>query len=222
MALDFNAVSLTPLTNENIWALDYLTVGWSRPHGVRGVSSRTMGPEAYRRRRRRIAAIAAGVMAAIVLLVPGVLAAVALYQDDSAELAGFGEALPYLLIAAAVLGTIGAAISWFQTGGKHRTNAGAEPATRLAFAATASRLLVTDAAGGRMEAPWPRWRLANVRSEVAHLRYSKIHVLNSVDLVILREDGSSGGSVTLDPSTLTKGRDVGATVLGMIATGGRG
>ena len=36
--------------------------------------------EAYRRRRRRIATVAAGVLGSVVLPVPGVLAAVALYQ----------------------------------------------------------------------------------------------------------------------------------------------
>ena len=221
MALDFNAVSLTPLTDDHIRALEYLTSGWSRPHGVRGASSSTMGPEAYRRRRRRIAAMSAGVMAAIVLLVPGVIAAFALYHGDSTKLAGFGEAVPYLVIAAAVLSTIGAAISWFQTSGKRRTNAGAEPATQLTFAATASRLVVTDAAGGRIEAAWPRWRIANVRSQIAPLRYSKLYILDAVDLVIVGNDGSSTGSVTLDPETLTKGRSFGATVLGMIASGGR-
>lgn len=222
MDLNFSAVSLTQLTDVHVRALEYLTSGWSRPHAARGASTSTMGPEAYRRRRRRIAAIAAGVMAAIVLLVPSVVAAVALYQGDSAELAGLGEALPYLLIAAAVMAAIGAAISWFQTSGKRRTNAGAEPATRLTFAATTSGLVVTDAAGGRMEAPWPRWRIANVRSQIAYTGHSKLYILDSVDLVILGENGASAGSVTLDPETLTRGRSFGATVLGMIANGGRG
>lgn len=222
MALNFSAVSLTQLTDDQVRALEYLTSGWSSPLAARGASSSTMGPEAYRRRRRRIAAIAAGVMAAIVLLVPGVVAAVALYQGDSAELAGLGEALPYLLIAATVMATIGAAISWFQTGGKRRTNAGAEPATRLTFAATTTGLVVTNGAGGRIEAPWPRWRIANVRSQIAHQRYSKLYILDSVDLVILDDDGSSAGSVTLDPETLTRGRSFGATILSMIVNGGRG
>jgi hypothetical protein len=221
LALDFNAVSLTPLTDDHIRALEYLTSGWSRPHDVRGISSSTIGPEAYRRRRRRIAAVSAGVMAAIVLLVPGVIAGVALYQGDAASLAGFREAVPYLVIAAAVLSAIGAAISWFQTSGKRRTNAGAEPATQLTFAATASRLVVTDAAGGRMEAPWPRWRIANVRSQIAALQHGKLYILESVDLVIVGDDGSSAGSVTLDPETLSRGRSFSATVLGMIANGGR-
>jgi hypothetical protein len=222
LALDFNAVSLTPLTDDHIRALEYLTSGWSHPHRTRGASSSTMGPDAYRRRRGRIAAVAAGVMAAVVLLVPGVIAAVALYQGDSATLAGFGEALPYLVIAAAVLAAIGAAISWFQTSGKRRTNAGAEPATQLTFAATTSGLVVTSAAGGRMEAPWRRWRIANVRSQIAALEQSKLYILDSVDLVIVGDDGPSTGSVTLDPETLTDGRDFAATILGMIAQGGRG
>lgn len=222
MALDFNAVSLTRLTDDHIRALAYLTSGWARPPEARGATSSTVGPEAYRRRRRRIAAVAAGVMAAIVLLVPGVIAAVALYHGDAETLSGFGEALPYLLIAAVVLSTIGAAISWFQTGGKRRTNAGAEPATRLAFAATTSGLVVTDAAGGRLEAPWQRWRIGNVRSHIAALQHGKLYILDSVDLVIVGDDESSAGSVTLDPETLLKGRAFAATVLGMIATSGRG
>ncbi len=181
-----------------------------------------MGPEAYRRRRRRFAAIAAGVMAAIVLLPPGVIAAVALYRGDSETLTGFREALPYLAIATAVLATIGAAISWFQTRGKRRTNAGAEPATQLAFVATTSGLVVTDAAGGRIEAPWPRWRIANVRSQIAAMEHSKLYILDSVDLVIVTDDGSSAGGVTLDPETLSDGRNFAATVLGMISNSGRG
>lgn len=77
MALDFNAVSLTPLTDDHVRALEYLTAGWSRPDGTRGAASSTMGPQAYQRRRRRLAAVAASVLAAVVLLVPGVLAAAA-------------------------------------------------------------------------------------------------------------------------------------------------
>jgi len=222
LALDFKAVALTPLTDDHVRALDYLTSGWSRPDGARGASSSTMGPQAYQRRRRRLAAVAAIVLAAVVLLVPGVLAAVALYQGDTARLSGFGEGLPYILIAAVLLATIGAAISWFQTGGTRRTIAGAEPATQLAFAATTSGLVVSDAAGGRIEAAWPRWRIANVRSQIAALQHGKLYILDAVDLVIVADDGSSAGSVTLDPNTLTKGRDFSATVLGMIASGGRG
>lgn len=222
MALDFNAVSLTPLTDDHVRALEYLTAGWSRPDGARGAASSTMGPQAYQRRRRHLAAVAAGVLGAVVLVVPGFFAAVALHQGDTARLSGFGEALPYVLAAAALLSTIGAAISWFQTGGARRTTAGAEPATQLTFAATDSRLVVSDAAGGRIEAPWPRWRIANVRSQIAALEQSKLHILDAVDLVIVADDGSSAGSVTLDPNTLTKGRDFSATVLGMIASGGRG
>ena len=161
-------------------------------------------------------------LAAVVLLEPGIFAAVALYQGDTARLSDFGEALPYVLAAAALLATTGAAISWFQTGGTRRTTAGAEPATQLTFAATDSRLVVSDAAGGRIEAPWPRWRIANVRSGIAALEQSKLYILDAVELVIVADDGSSAGSVTLDPNTLTKGRDFSATVLGMIASGGRG
>jgi hypothetical protein len=111
LALDFKAAWLTPLTDDHVRALEYLTAGWSRPDGARGAASSTMGPQAYRRRRRRLATVAAGVLASVVLLVPGVLAAVALYQGDTARLSGFGEALPYILAAAALLSTIGAAIS---------------------------------------------------------------------------------------------------------------
>jgi hypothetical protein len=54
------------------------------------------------------------------------------------------------------------------------------------------------------------------------LKSGKLYVLDSVDLVILADNGSSAGSVTLDPETLTDGRSFSATVLGMIANGGRG
>jgi hypothetical protein len=171
-----------------------------------------MGPEAYRRWRRRIAAISAGVLAGAVLLVPAVVVAIALYSGDSATLAGSGEGLLYFLTGTVVLGIIGAVISWFQTGGKRRTNAGAEPETQLKFAATTSGLAVTDGAGHRIEGPWPRWRIANVRSQVAHLKSGQLHILDSVELVMLADNGSSAGSVTLDPATLTKGRDFSATV----------
>jgi hypothetical protein len=222
LALDFNTVSLTPLTHDQFRALVSLTSGWSPPHGARGASSSTIGPQAYRRRRRRIAAIAAGVLAAAVLLVPALFTAVAFFSGDSAALAESGEGLLFSRSFAAVLGTIGAVISWFQTGGKRRTNAGAEPATQLTFTATTSGLVVSDAAGGRIESPWPRQRIANVRSQVAYLKSGRLDVLDSVDLVILADNGSSAGSVTLDPETLTKGRSFSASVLGMIADGGRG
>lgn len=61
-----------------------------------------------------------------------------------------------------------------------------------------------------------------MRSQIAALEQSKLHVLDAVDLVIVADDGSSAGSVTLDPNILTKVRDFSATVLGMIASGGRG
>jgi len=220
LALDFNAVSLTPLSHDQFRGLVSLTSGWSHPLGARGASSSTIGPAAYRRRRRRIAAIAAGVLAGVVLLVPAI--AVAFFSGDSAALAGSGEGRLVFAIFAAVLGTIGAAISWFQTGGKRRTNAGAEPATQLEFTATTSGLVVSDAAGSRLEGPWPRWRIANVRSQVAYLKSGKLDLLDSVDLVILADNGSSAGSVTLDPATLTKGRSFSASVVCMIANGGRG
>lgn len=218
VALDFNAVSLTPLTGDNIRALQSLTSGWSRPDGAGGISARTLGPETYRRRRRRNATIAATLLGSIVMFVPVLGMTIAYFGDDRASLAGGIQALPYFGIGAIVFGTIGAAISWYQTSGKGRTTAGAEPETQLTFRATAEALEVSNGAGARIAAPWPRWRIAHVRSQMHHLKSGQLHVLDRIDLVILGEDGGAhAGSVTLDPDTLSDGRSFGGTAIAMIA-----
>ena len=221
MVPDFNVVSLTQLTANDVRTLLSLTFNWSPPDGIRGTSSSTRGPDAYRRWRRRMAAICAGLLAGAVLLPPTVIVAIALFNGDSARLEGSGEGMLYFSIGAVVLGVISAVISWFQTGGKSRINAGAEPATQLKFVATTSGLIVTDGAGHRFEGPWPRWRIASVRSQMIYLKSGQLLILDSVELVMLTDNGSSAGSVTLDPATLTEGLDFTSIVLGMIASGGR-
>lgn len=163
--------------------------------------------------------MAAALLGGLVLFVPAIAADVALHGGDAATLRNLGVAWPHILIGAAVLGAIGAAITWFQTAGRHRTGAGAEPATRLTFTATASGLAIADGTGGRLEAAWPRWRISVVRATVwPRSKGSSLDVLESLRPVLLSDDGTSAGSVTLDPSTLTEGRDIAATILGMITS----
>ena len=219
MSLDFKAISLSQLTDQDVWALETLTFLWSPPD-VGGISSHTMGPEAYRRWRLKKVAISASLYGGAMLVVPAIIIAVVVYRGEAASLREGHGGLLYFLIAAVVLGAGGAVDRWNRTGGKHRTSAGAEPATKLGFAATTNEFVVVDALGYKIAGPWPRWRITNARSRSEYLRGQTLYVLESVELVLLAEDGSSAGSVTLDPLTLTGGRDFSATVLGMIASHG--
>lgn len=163
----------------------------------------------------------AGIMAGAVLLGPIVVAVIALWNGDLSALRDSGIGLLYLSILAVALGAFVAAISWYQTGGRCRTNAGAEAATRLTFVATASGLRVGDATGRYFEGPWARWRTGNVRASVAQLRGSRLDILEALDVVMVTEEGARAGRVTLDPQTLLNGRDFAATVVGMIASRGQ-
>ncbi len=212
-------MSLTPLHAGDIEALNSFTRVWKRPH-VHGTSSSTLVPEVYLRQRYRSAATCAGIVVALLLTGPLLVLVMTFLTSDVTGFANMLNIFAYFVLGAIVAGAGGAGLGWYWTGGRHRTQAGAEPRTQLTFTATSDQLVASNKAGWRVQAPWAQWRIANVRSEEVPLRYGRTYLFEALTLVTLREDASEGGRVWFDPQTLSDGSNFGATVLGMIASRG--
>ena len=217
--LNFPPACLTPLYDQDIRALQSLTAGWSPPNPARGTTASTLGPAAYRRLRLRRAALCAGLVLAMMVLMPTLIVVLAAVTDDPAWHNGrVLTVLYYFSAGGIVLSVIAAALGWHFTGGQRRITAGAEPATHLVLAATTTGLAITFGTGHRLAGAWSRWRLSHVRSEIIYMKHRRVYILESATLVFYPEDGSQAASALLDPITLDKGHDFAATVVAMITS----
>jgi hypothetical protein len=215
---NFQPACLTPLTDTDLRGLAALTARWSPPAPGPGTTSQTLSPAAYHRQRIRGAVLAFAIAMALLTLGPSLVALLAHLTDDAPAASRILATLPWFVAGGTAMGLVCAAISWHFSGGKHRTQAGAEPRNQLTFTAAADSLTVANAAGWRLSAPWHRWRLAQVRTSITETESTRFYNFEAAQLVRLAEDGTSSGQVFLDAATLSNGRPFAATVIAMIAS----